>query len=201
MKIIPQGQVDNAASEMSMEDIQKLLVTTINSLKESNVKGASYRPYYKKEYAEQISVEIEKVHVSGKAVFFPRGDYTISTIRARIYQAIEYLKDHLDPSGEWKKKCDRISCKTIYRRGVSLEPKRYMNLTSDTIDVEWRPDFMRWLDECSTTKNNKFERLVPITSEDITWFTEQISPVKHLFIWDIGKQHIKIIRFDKPHEL
>ena len=191
MKIIPQSPDQGPSGDIVAQSLDRIL----NILDQSPHKPSGYKAYYREYYAKQLMPILDEIAKTGKPYFIPSSDLSISTIRQRLFQGFAYIKDHLDPEGRYRLLLDKFEIATVRNRGVVIRPKNIPGILDGYITEDWKPELLKYID--SARLNQKFERLgLNLTPGDIEWIHKQLEPVGHLFIYDVTRRHIKIIRYD-----
>lgn len=136
------------ADDTTIQDLKKML----DDMRESAVKAKEnprdYSPntvsaYYQQTYAEEVKVILDSMN-PGKDKLIRCGVLGVkyTTVRAKVYQAWQYLTDHMDPDGKYKELRDRISLVPWPSHG-----------TKEGVVIHWG--------------NSRTKKSAPLTSEDI----------------------------------
>ena len=180
-------------AEPNMNEIVKALQSMNAALLSRKGAGKSNYPYYNAAAAEEVKQAVLTVLAKRTPMIWPARDVSAQTLSNKWKQGSDYLLTVLEP--DFKKKHELVHCIKIDRQGLRIAPVRLKSALHLLPEVEWRPEFATFID--TAEHRDKFERVIPLSDEDIKWINKQLEGVEHLFITDINDTGITLVRYDR----
>ena len=154
-------------------------------------------PYYNEQCAGEV---IEAVHTAlstCRPVIWSVSSVSVPTLYTRFRQGAQYVTDKLDP--EFGNKLRVIETTRIPKVGLRIAPREGVAMLVDP-DLKWKPDLERYIDE-SQPGAEAFERInLPLTKTDVDWIESVLSPLRHLFMYEIGQHRLLVVRIPESKE-
>ena len=182
-------------------DQMKAMVDSIqraaNTIAKSPHKGGSYLPYYREDYAMELTKIIKAVITTGKPHLIPKRDQSFTTIKNKFYQAKKYLEEHLDADNTYKHIfATALDISSPQDRGILIRPKKERGVLKAYAVVDWRPELADFI--ANANPREKFERIgIPITAEDVAWIEDQLKGIEQFFLTEINETAIILVRIDQ----
>lgn len=145
------------------------------------------KPYYTPKHGAVVREAINSVLDTGRPMIFPLDGMSANTVYLRVTQAKEWLRDH-DP--EFVSRLNAVVIKRIEKVGVKISPLPLK--AAVFISEDWRPALLDFIETAKA--NQKFERVVLLTEDDITWVYRQLADFKENFIADIRPDFLLVVR-------
>lgn len=174
-------------------EIAKALLEMQKSLEKSNVKGRSIYPYYTEQHAQEMAKILEHVTTTGHPKDLYASNNSAATVKQKVYQAIKYLVEHLDPDGNYAR-MRSLCIISNTSRGVRIQPRPEKGLLSETFnDTEWKEKLLDFLTIAKPKQKIEWIGL-PLTSADVKWAQDKIRPHEQHFVADVNLTQIIIVR-------
>ena len=177
----------------SPTDVLQALANLNRAMMSRKGAGKSNYPYYNSAAAEDVKQAVLIVLSKRAPMIWPARDVSEQTLYNKWKQGSDYLLNIYEP--EFKPKHELVTATRIPKHGLRIAPVRLKSALNLLPEVEWRPDFTSFID--TAEHKDKFERVIPLSDEDIKWIHKQLEGVEHLFISDINDTGITIIRYDR----
>lgn len=176
-------------TDLDLKAVHAQLEKTLQALAPKT--GKSRYPYYTEQVAGEV---IEAVHTAlstCRPVIWSASSVSVPTLYTRFRQGAQYVTDKLDP--EFTNKLRVIETTRIPKVGLRIAPREGVAMLVDP-NLSWRPEFERYIDD-SQPGGEPFERInLPLTKEDEEWIESVLSPLRHLFLYEISKHRLLVVR-------
>lgn len=198
--VIKQSQAsksgDNAAPAAPKQDATALLekILAIQELqKKSYRKGSTILPYYNERQAKDVRTIISEV-LKGKIVSYSARELKVGTVYNKFQQGKQYLLEHMDPTGEWAQRVERI-CLERKEHGILVKLKICPDIDIQVYDDSWKKDLEAFLD--GRDMNSTFERTgLTFPLEDLRWAEGLLKPREAEFVWNLAANEVFVARIE-----
>jgi len=185
---------------MSQESISDAILAELaraaSNFKNAQYRGGSYLPYYKESTGLEVKRILDLVARTGRTWEVPIGEFTLSTIRQKWYQGLNWLLENADPEKRYADINSRLDVRAYSRRGLVIRPKAEAGiLAAYAEDDKWKEEFLSFVQD--SEPRQKFERYgIPITPEDILWINNLLAPIASRFVWSVDIKGFSVVRYD-----
>lgn len=155
----------------------KVLSALITSYKQSatvkarsSTVGKCRYPYFTATAANEIADILDTVIATKQPQFWKSAVLQYSTLKAKWYQGLRYLLEHMDEDGEYARLLnDDIGWRPIPGAGIRIFPKSPQAGKSvlQPLDLQWKDDFQDFLN--TAQPGSTFERITAVTPEEQQW--------------------------------
>ncbi len=155
-------------------------------------------PYYNRTQAQGAKEIIDQLLATGKRLRLASYGAQPATTRNKFYQGCQYLADHMDPSGVYRRAIDLLATR-IQDGYLIIYPEKDMTqhvANHVMVDRDYRTELLDFIE--SATPGQKFPYTPPVYLSDelVAEFNRLFIGIENLFLINITRTALDVIRVD-----
>lgn len=180
-------------------DPRKMAAELLATLRanEHKISDSPRRPYYNEKCATELAEILLKIVTTGKPHIVMRGSLSRSSFTNKVSQAKHYLLEVADlrEEGRWSDIIGRLAFRPL-PNGVRISPKSEAGILEGLIEVEWRPEFLEFLE--GETNEDKFVREgIFLSQEDQMFVKQTMAQLGGEFMFDVRDSGLTVIKISR----